>query len=294
MREPVFRGACTALVTPFNDSGLDVEAFSKLIEAQIAGGIDALVICGTTGEASTLTDPEQIDTIKFAVDVVKKRVPVIAGVGSNDTPHGVGLTRGATEAGADALLHVTPYYNKASRRGLYEHFKAQAEATPLPILLYSVAGRTGMNIPPDEVEALAQIPNIVGLKEASGNISQVVEIARRAPAGFDLYSGNDDMIIPLMSVGGKGVISVLANVAPRDTHLMARRFLDGDTKGAAELQLRTKPLIDALFCEVNPIPVKAALHMMGKCRYEYRMPLCPMEEQNYLRLQREMEAYGLL
>jgi len=192
------------------------------------------------------------------------------------------------------LLHVTPYYNKASRKGLIEHFEAMAEATTLPILLYSVAGRTGMNISPAVCEELARIKNIVGIKEASGDISQVVEIARRAPEGFDLYSGNDDMIVPLLSVGGKGVISVLANIAPKDTHLMVRKFLDGDVKGAYEIQLRAKPLIDALFYEVNPIPVKAALFRMGKSAYEYRLPLCQMENANFMKLEKEMQAYGLI
>ncbi|MDR1796939.1 MAG: 4-hydroxy-tetrahydrodipicolinate synthase [Clostridiales Family XIII bacterium] len=290
----IFEGSAVAIITPFKDGAVDYDALKALLDWQVSEGTDAIVICGTTGEASTLTDEEQIETIGFAVEAIAKRIPVIAGVGSNYTAHGVELTKGAEKAGADALLHVTPYYNKATHKGLYTHFKAMAEATSLPILLYSVAGRTGMNITPDDVDALAKIPNIVGLKEASGNISQVVEIARRAPEGFDLYSGNDDMIIPLMSVGGKGVISVLANVVPKDTHEMAAAFLAGDTKKAAALQLATKHLTDALFCEVNPVPVKAALHMMGKCAYEYRLPLCPMEEQNYEKLKAEMAAYGVI
>ncbi|MDR1815340.1 MAG: 4-hydroxy-tetrahydrodipicolinate synthase [Clostridiales Family XIII bacterium] len=290
----IFEGSGVALVTPFKDGTVDYAALEALLEWHVAEGTDAIVICGTTGEASTLTDEEQIDVIGFAAKVIAKRIPVVAGVGSNYTAHGVELTKGAEQAGADALLHVTPYYNKTSRKGLYLHFEAMAQATSLPILLYSVAGRTGMNITPDDAEALAKIPNIVGIKEASGNIAQVVEIARRAPEGFDLYSGNDDMIVPLLSAGGKGVISVLANVAPKDAHDMVTKFLGGDTKGATALQLKAKPLVDALFCEVNPIPVKAALSMQGKCAYEYRLPLCPLEEQNYARVRREMEAYGLL
>ncbi|MDR3364679.1 MAG: 4-hydroxy-tetrahydrodipicolinate synthase [Clostridiales Family XIII bacterium] len=290
----IFEGSGVAIITPFADGGVDYGALGALLEWQVAEGTDAVVVCGTTGEASTLTDDEQIEVIRYTADLIGGRVPVIAGVGSNFTEHGVSLTKRAEGAGADALLHVTPYYNKASRRGLVEHFKAVAAAASLPILLYSVAGRTGMNIDPAAIDELMKIENIVGVKEASGNISQVVEIARRAGGGFDLYSGNDDMVVPLLSVGGKGVISVLANVAPRDTHDMVRKFLDGDAKGACEIQLRAKPLIDALFCEVNPIPVKAALYRMGKCRYEYRLPLCPMEGANFAKLEKEMRTYGLI
>jgi 4-hydroxy-tetrahydrodipicolinate synthase len=215
-------------------------------------------------------------------------------VGSNQTEHGVKLSKGAQKRGADALLHVTPYYNKASRNGLIEHFTEIANKVDIPILLYSVQGRTGMNIAPDTVAELAKHPNIVGIKEASGNIAQVAEIARVTPDDFDLYSGNDDMTVPLLSLGGKGVISVLANIAPKDTHDMVMKFLAGDVKGACKLQLDMKPLIDALFLEVNPIPVKAALYLMGKCEYQYRMPLCPMEEGNLEKLKKEMKAWGLL
>jgi len=290
----IFEGSGVAIVTPFKNDEVDYETLRSLLEWQVSEGTDAIIICGTTGEASTLTDDEQIDVIKFTVEVISGRIPVVAGVGSNFTAHGLELTKRAEAVGADALLHVSPYYNKASRKGLVDHFRAMAEATSLPILLYSVAGRTGMNIEPSVCEELAAVKNIVGVKEASGNISQVVEIARRAPEGFDLYSGNDDMIVPLLSVGGKGVISVLANIAPRDTHDMVRKFLDGDVKGSYEIQLRAKPLIDALFIEVNPIPVKAALYMMGMCGYEYRMPLCQMDEGNYAKLEKEMKAYGLI
>jgi len=290
----IFKGTGVALVTPFKNGEVDYDTLRELLEWQIAEGIDAIVSCGTTGEASVLTDEEQIEVIRFTVEVTGGRVPVIAGVGSNYTDHGIELTKGAEKAGADALLHVTPYYNKASRKGLIEHFKAMANATSLPIILYSVAGRTGLNIEPSVCEELSKVDNIVGIKEASGNIAQVVEIARRVPEGFDLYSGNDDMNVPLLSVGGVGAISVLANIAPKDAHLMTRKFLDGDTKGACELQLRSKPLIDALFCEVNPIPVKAALYLMGKCAYEYRMPLCQMDESNFARLEKEMKVYGLI
>ena len=290
----IFEGSGVAIVTPFRDGKIDYDSMRSLLEWQVEEGTNAIISCGTTGEASTLTDDEQIDVIKFMVDVIGGRIPVIAGVGSNHTEHGVELTKRADAAGADALLHVTPYYNKASRIGLIEHYKAMAEATALPILLYSVGARTGLNIEPSVCEELAAVNNIVGIKEASGNISQVVEIARRAPEGFDLYSGNDDMNVPLLSVGGKGVISVLANIAPKDTHDMVRKFFDGDIKGSYEIQLRAKPLIDALFIEVNPIPVKAALSMMGKCAYEYRMPLCQMDEANYKKLEKEMKDYGLI
>jgi len=290
----IFEGSGVAIVTPFKNGEIDFDSLRALLEWQVSEGTDAIIICGTTGEASTLTDDEQIAAIEFTVGVIGGRIPVVAGVGSNFTEHGIELTKRAEAVGADALLHVSPYYNKASRKGLIDHFKAMADATSLPILLYSVAGRTGLNIDPSVCEELAAVKNIVGVKEASGNISQVVEIARRSPEGFDLYSGNDDMIVPLLSVGGKGVISVLANVAPRDTHDMVRKFLDGDVKGSYEIQLRAKPLIDALFIEVNPIPVKAALYMMGKCEYEYRMPLCTMDEANFAKLEREMKAYGLI
>jgi len=290
----IFEGSGVAIVTPFKDGNVDFGALSSLLDWHVDEGTDAIIICGTTGEASTLTDDEQIETIEFAVKTIGGRIPVLAGVGSNDTVHGVELTKRAEAVGVDAVLHVTPYYNKASRKGLIAHFKAMAESVSMPILLYSVAARTGLNIDPSVCEELAQVKNIVGIKEASGNIAQVVEIARRTPEGFDLYSGNDDMIVPLLSVGGKGVVSVLANVAPKDTHDMVRKFLDGDVKGACELQLRAKPLVDALFMEVNPIPVKAALYMMGKIAYEYRMPLCQMDEANYAKLEKEMKAYGLI
>ena len=290
----IFEGSGVAIITPFRDGEIDFDSLSSLLEWHISEGTDAIIICGTTGEASTLTDDEQIETIRFTVETIGGRLPVLAGVGSNHTEHGVELTKRAENAGVDAVLHVTPYYNKASRKGLIAHYKTMAEATSLPILLYSVPGRTGVNIDPSVCEELSAVKNIVGIKEASGNISQVVEIARRTPDSFDLYSGNDDMIVPLLSVGGKGVVSVLANVAPKDTHDMVRKFLDGDVKGSYEIQLRAKPLVDALFIEVNPIPVKAALNMMGKCEYEYRMPLCQMDEANYAKLEKEMKAYGLI
>ncbi len=291
----IFEGSGVAIATPFLENGnVDWNSLENLIDWQIEEGTDAIVIVGTSGEASTLYDEEHIEVIGHAVKCVGGRVPVIAGVGSNHTEHGVKLSKGAEKSGADALLHVTPYYNKASRTGLVDHMLAMANNVDIPILLYSVAGRTGMNIAPDVVAELAQHPNIVGIKEANGDIAQVAEISRVTPDDFAMYSGNDDMIVPLLSLGGNGVISVLANVAPKVTHDMVMSFLNGDTKTACDLQLKYKPLIDALFIEVNPIPVKAALYMMGKCGYNYRMPLCRMADENYRVLESEMKKMGLI
>ncbi|MDR3296160.1 MAG: 4-hydroxy-tetrahydrodipicolinate synthase [Clostridiales Family XIII bacterium] len=291
----IFQGSGVAIVTPFKEGGiLDFDRLGELIDWQVEQETDAIVIVGTTGEASCLYDDEHLETIAYAVQKTAGRLPVIAGVGSNQTEHGIKLSQGAQKRGASALLHVTPYYNKTSPRGLIEHFTEIANSVDLPILLYSVPTRTGMNIAPDVVAELAKHPNITGIKEASGNIAQVAEIARVTPDDFAIYSGNDDMIIPVLSLGGLGVISVLANVAPRDTHDMVIKYLDGDIQGACKLQLDMKPLIDALFLEVNPIPVKAALSMMGKCEYEYRQPLCRMEESNFEKLKKEMKAWGLI
>jgi 4-hydroxy-tetrahydrodipicolinate synthase len=291
----IFQGSGVAIVTPFKEGGApDFDRLGALIDWQIEQGSDAIVVVGTTGEASCLYDDEHLETIRYTTQKVAGRVPVIAGVGSNQTDHGIKLSRGAQAGGADALLHVTPYYNKTSRRGLIEHFTEIANSVDIPILLYSVPSRTGMNVAPDVVAELAKHPNIAGIKEASGNIAQVAEIARVTPDDFELYSGNDDMVVPLLSLGGQGVISVVANVAPKDTHDMVAKFLAGDVKGACKLQLDMKPLIDALFLEVNPIPVKAALWLMGKCEYIYRLPLCPMEERALEKLKKEMQAYGLL
>jgi 4-hydroxy-tetrahydrodipicolinate synthase len=290
----IFQGSGVAIVTPFKGGKVDFDSLGKLLDWHVAEGTDAIVVCGTSGEASTLIDEEHIETIAFTVKKIDKRIPVIAGVGSNETIHAVYLGREAERMGVDALLHVTPYYNKATKKGLIEHFKAAAAAVSIPILLYSVASRTGVNITPDVCAELAKVDNIVGIKEASGNIAQVAEIARVTPDDFDIYSGNDDMVVPLMSLGGKGVISVVANVAPKDTHDMAVKYLEGDTEGARKLQLDMKALIDALFIEVNPIPVKAALWLMGKIAYEYRLPLCTMEDVNLEKLKKEMQAYGLI
>jgi 4-hydroxy-tetrahydrodipicolinate synthase len=266
----------------------------KLLDWHVAEGTDAIIVCGTSGEASTLVDEEHIEIISFTVERINKRIPVIAGVGSNDTIHAIYLGREAEKAGVDALLHVTPYYNKATEKGLIEHFKTIAASASVPILLYSVPSRTGVNITPRVCAELAESENIAGIKEASGNIAQVAEIARVTPDDFDLYSGNDDMIVPLMSLGGKGVISVVANIAPRAVRDMVAAYLAGDTEKARKLQLDMKPLIDALFIEVNPIPVKAALWLMNKISYEYRLPLCRMEDANLEKLRAEMKDYGLI
>jgi len=290
----LFTGSGVAIVTPFKNRGVDFEKLGNLIDWQISEGTDAIIICGTTGEASTLTDEEQIETVAFTVKRVAGRVPVIAGGGSNDTHHGINLNIGLEKTGADGLLHVTPYYNKCTQKGLIQHYTAIADQVHIPMIIYSVASRTGVNIAPDTVAQLSRHPNIIGIKEASGNIAQVAEIARLVPSDFSIYSGNDDMIVPLLSLGGRGVISTVANIAPRDTHNMVARFFAGDIKGACELQLRMKPLIDSLFVEVNPIPVKAALHLMGKIDLEYRLPLCPPEQSSIDLLTRELKAYGLI
>ena len=291
----IFTGCGVAIITPFHEDGnVDFPRFTELIEWQISQGIDAIIVCGTTGEASTLNDEEHIETIRYCVDVVAGRVPVIGGAGSNDTRHGINLAQQIEATGVDGLLLVTPYYNKCSQQGLIQHFTATADAVNIPCILYSVPGRTGVNIQPSTVAALSNHPRIVGIKEASGNISQVAEIARLVPDDFAIYSGNDDMVIPLMSLGGVGYISVIANVAPSDCVRMSRSFLNGDLETARKLQLSMKPLIDALFADVNPIPVKAALSMMNKCELTYRLPLCAPSAQVIARLKDEMTSYGLL
>lgn len=290
----LFTGAGTAIVTPFKDGRIDFPSLERLIDWQISQEIDAIVVCGTTGEASTLNDEEHIETVRFTVEKVNGRVPVIAGAGSNDTAHAVFMSKELEEKGADGLLLVTPYYNKCTQKGLIQHYTKIADSVNIPIILYSVAGRTGVNISPSTVFELAKHPNIAGLKEASGNISQVVEIAKCVGDDFALYSGNDDMIVPLLSVGGSGVISTVSNVIPKDTHDMVVKYLSGDTRGAAKLQLDMKHLIDALFIEVNPIPVKAALNLMGRIELEYRLPLCPPDEKSMEIIRKELAAYGLI
>lgn len=289
----LFTGSGVAIVTPFDGYKTNYEAFGKLIEDQITNGTDAIIVCGTTGEASTMPDEEHLAAIEFAVKTANGRVPVIAGTGSNETAHSVALSKKAEELGADGLLQVTPYYNKTSTKGLYEHFKAIAEAVNIPIILYNVPGRTGMNIPVPVLKELAKIPNIVGIKEASGNISYTAQVAAEVPE-LHIYSGNDDMIVPVLSLGGKGVISVLANVAPRETHDMCEAFFNGDTKKACEMQLKYFELVKALFVEVNPIPVKTALNLMGYNAGNLRLPLTDMEEKNLETLKNAMKKAGLI
>ncbi len=292
----IFTGSGVAIITPMKENGeIDYPAFEKLIEFQIAGGTDAIIVCGTTGEASTQSHEEHLETVKFCVDVVKKRVPVIAGTGSNCTETAVYLSQEAEKYGVDAVLLVSPYYNKATQNGLYMHFKTTADAINIPVILYNVPSRTGCNILPETAVRLAKdCKNIVAIKEASGNISQIAHLAAISKGCIDIYSGNDDQIVPIMSLGGIGVISVLANVAPKQTHDMCQAFLDGDAKKACEEQLRALDLCNALFCEVNPIPVKKALNLMGITPGGIRLPLTEMEPANTERLTKAMKEYGIL
>lgn len=291
----IFTGAGVAIVTPMKENGdVNYEKLGELLEEQIAGGTDAIIICGTTGESSTLTIEEHIDVVKYAIDKVAKRVPVIAGTGSNCTATAIHLSQEAERDGADALLLVTPYYNKATQKGLIAHYTAIAEAVNLPIILYNVPSRTGCNILPETAVALAKnVKNIVAIKEASGNISQVAKLMHLADGCIDLYSGNDDQIVPLLSLGAKGVISVLSNVAPKETHDIVSLYLEGKVEESRDLQLKAIPLIDALFCEVNPIPVKKALNLMGKEAGPLRGPLSEMEEAHAQKLAQAMKDFGL-
>lgn len=291
----LFNGSGVAIVTPFTaDNKVNFDKLGELIEWHIAKKTDALIVCGTTGEAPTLQDDEHLAVIEYAVKKVNGRIPVIAGTGSNFTEHAIDMSKAAEAAGADGVLCVTPYYNKATQKGLVKHFYAIADAISIPMILYSVPGRTGVNIEPQTVLELSKHPMIQAIKEATGNIAQVAEIARLVPEDFKIYSGNDDMIVPLLSLGGHGVISVLANVLPEETHDMVMRYLDGDTKGALKLQLDTKALTDALFCEVNPIPVKTALNLMGREVGDLRAPLYEMEPAHVARLKAELEAWQLV
>ena len=292
-RKPIFEGAASALVTPMNENGVDYPAFKKLIEWQIEEGIDALVIAGTSGEGSTLTDEEHREVLRFSVEVVAGRVPVIAGTGSNDTAYAIDLTKYACEVGCDAMLVVTPYYNKATQKGLIKMFTEIADASTKPIILYNVPSRTGVNIEPKTYAVLAEHPMIQGIKEANGAIDKIVETMSLVGDKLDVYSGNDDQIVPLLSVGGKGVISVLSNVLPKETSEMVHKFLDGDVKGAAEMQFRFFPLVKALFSEVNPIPAKAAMAAMGFCEDYVRLPLTVMEDATKAVLLDRMRAAGL-
>ncbi len=294
MKNTIFTGAATAIITPLNKSGVDYEALERLIEFQIENGIDAIVSVGTTGEGSTLTDEEHKAVFKFTIDKVNGRVPVIAGTGSNDVAYAIELTKYACEIGADAMLLVTPYYNKATQKGLIESFTAIADASTKPCILYNVPSRTGCNLLPETAAVLAKHPNIVAIKEACGNISQVAKLASLVGDEMDIYSGNDDQIVPILSLGGKGVISVLSNIMPKETSEMCKKYLSGDVKGAMEMQLKYVPLIDALFSEVNPIPVKAAASKMGYGENYLRLPLTPMDEAKAEKMYGLMREQGLI
>ncbi|MBR2616887.1 MAG: 4-hydroxy-tetrahydrodipicolinate synthase [Clostridia bacterium] len=294
MKNTVFMGAATAIITPLNERGVDYEKFGALIEWQIREGIDAIVAVGTTGEGSTLTDAEHKEAIRFCVEKVAGRVPVIAGTGSNDIAYAIELTEYACKVGADAMLLVTPYYNKATQEGLYQSFTAIANASTKPCILYNVPSRTGCNLLPETLARLAKHPNIVAVKEASGNISQIAKVAALCGDEIDIYSGNDDQIVPVLSLGGKGVISVLSNIMPKETSLMCKKYFEGDVAGACKMQLDYLNLVDLLFCEVNPIPAKAACAAMGFCENYLRLPLTPMAKQNEEKLLAEMKKHNLI
>ena len=292
----IFEGAGVALVTPFKENGdVNYDKLEEILEEQIAGGTDAIVICGTTGEASTMSHEEHLSVIKYGCEVVKGRIPVVAGTGSNCTREAVYMSQKAEEVGADGVLLVTPYYNKATQNGLIAHFTTIAESIKIPALLYHIPGRTGVTMKPETIVSLCKnVPNIVGVKEASGNFSSIATMMSMADGCIDVYSGNDDQIVPLLSMGGKGVISVLSNVAPRQTHEICQKLFDGDVKGSAQMQLDAIPLVSALFSEVNPIPVKAAMNMMGKEVGPLRLPLTEMEDAHKEVLKQAMKAYGIL
>ncbi len=292
MRKPIFTGSAVAIVTPFTKDNIDFNKLEELIEFQIKNNTDALVICGTTGEASTLSDEEHLAAIKFAVDITKKRIPVIAGTGSNDTRYAIELSQKAQELGADAILSVTPYYNKTTQKGLFAHFQAIAQSITIPIILYNVPGRTGLNINPETVKLLSEIINIVAIKEC--NLAQVGDIVNLCSKDFVVYSGDDNMILPTLSIGGKGVISVMANIIPQDTHDIASKYLSGDLDGAMNLQLKVLNLIKTLFIEVSPIPIKAAMNLMKMNVGTCRLPLVEMSESNLLLLKNELKSYKLI
>ena len=289
----LFKGSGVALVTPFKNGKINYEKMGQLIEWHIENKTDAIIVCGTTGESATMTDEERKSTIKFVVDKVNKRIPVIAGSGSNNTSYSIELSKYCQEVGADGLLIVTPYYNKATQGGLIKHYTAIANSVDLPIILYNVPGRTGVNITPTTVEKLSKVENIVAIKEASGNISQVAEIARLCGENFAIYSGNDDQIVPILSLGGIGVISVLANVLPKETHDIVEKYLSGDVEESRKLQLSLNELVNSLFIEVNPIPVKAAMNLMGMEVGELRLPLTNITEQNLEVLRKNMINAGI-
>jgi len=294
MKKIIFKGCGTAIITPFTEDGVNFDEFGKLLEDQIKNHVDAIIVCGTTGEASTMTLEEKKATIKYAIDKVAKRIPVIAGTGGNCTKSVIEMTKYAESVGADGALIVTPYYNKTTQDGLVAHYSEVAKNTKLPIILYSVPGRTGVNILPSTCLELSKIENIVAIKEASGNLSQIAEIKSLCGDELNIYSGNDDQITPILSVGGIGVISVLSNVMPEYTHNIVDNFLNGNTKEAIEMQIKAIPLIKALFCEVNPIPVKAALNMLGWNMGTPRLPLIPLSEKGTTQMEKALKDMNLL
>lgn len=293
MKKTIFTGSGVAIVTPFDENGVNFDKLGEMLEWHVNEGTDAIIICGSTGEPSTMPDEEHISVIEYAVKKIAGRIPVIAGTGSNETVHAIKLSKAAEKAGCDGVLVVTPYYNKATQKGLYLHYKAIAESISIPIIMYNVPARTNVSISLDTLEKLAKIDNIVALKEASGDIAYLSHVAARVPE-LAIYSGNDDMIIPAMSVGGVGVISVVANVLPKYTHELCQNYLDGNVKEAAKMQLDIMDLVDKLFIEVNPIPVKTALNMMGWGVGPLRMPLCDMEDANAQKLHDSLARHGLL
>lgn len=290
----LFKGSGVAIVTPFNETGVDFKKLEELLEWHIKSSTDAIIVCGTTGEASTMSEQERKETIKFTVDIVNKRIPVIAGTGTNNTAASINMSKWAESIGVDGLLVITPYYNKTTQKGLVEHFKAIATSVKTPIIVYNVPGRTGMNITPKTLKELCQFDNIIAVKEASGNISQIAEIKALCGDRLDIYSGNDDQIIPILSLGGVGVISVLANIIPKDTHDMCELYLAGKTKEALKIQLDSLALTNSLFIETNPIPVKTAMNVLGMNVGNLRLPLCDMTDTNLEVLKKELKNYGLL
>lgn len=293
MKKPIFTGSGVAIITPFTkDGAIDFEELGRLLDFHLENETDAIIICGTTGESAAMPDKEHLSVIDYTVKRINGKIPVIAGTGSNDTAHGVNLCKAAESLGVDGLLTVTPYYNKTTQRGLVKHFTALANSVKIPIILYNVPSRTGLNIKPDTLFELSKVENIIGIKEASGNITQVAQMAAKCP-DMVIYSGNDDQIIPIMSVGGLGVISVLANIAPKNVHDMCQKFLDKDTEGAMKLQLDAMEIIDALFCEVNPIPVKKAMSLMGYNTDTLRLPLCEISPENEKYLRSALINYGI-
>lgn len=293
-KEPIFRGAATALITPLTENGVDYESFGRLIDWQISEGIDALVIAGTSGEGSTLTDEEHRAVLKFCIEKIAGRVPAIAGTGSNETDYAISLTKYASDLGYNGMLVVTPYYNKATQKGLVKMYNAIAEVSEAPIVVYNVPSRTGINIEPSTYAELAKNPKLNTIKEANGNISKIVETVSLVGDTMTMYSGNDDQIVPILSMGGQGVISVLSNLMPAQTSLMCKKFFEGDVAGSAKMQCELLPLINALFSEVNPIPVKAAMAAMGFCENYVRLPLTPMEKEHEEKLLALMKEQNLI